>query len=148
MAPGFTLRSRRNAGFSLLEVLIAVIVLSIGLLGLAGLQLSASKNNQEAFYRTQATLLANDIVDRMRANREAALNGDYDIALGADANGNTLAAQDLAAWKNRLEATLPDGDGSTSLGAGDTMTIIVQWTERAIAEEDTGTIQFRTETQL
>ena len=57
-------------GFTLIELLIAVVVLSLGLLALAGLQINATRSNSEALQRTQATALANDVVDRMRANPE------------------------------------------------------------------------------
>ena len=57
-----------------------MVVLSIGLLGLSGLQTTGLRNNYSAFLRSQATLVTSDILDRMRANREAAKDGDYDIA--------------------------------------------------------------------
>ena len=58
----------KNAGFTLIEVLIAMLVLAVGLLGLAGLQATSLRNNQSAYNRSQATQLAYDIADRMRAN--------------------------------------------------------------------------------
>ena len=60
------------AGFTLIESLVALLVLSIGLLGVAAMQLASLQANNGAFQRTQATFLAQDIADRMRANREAA----------------------------------------------------------------------------
>ena len=61
--------SADQRGATLIEVLVAMLVLSIGLLGLAGMQMTALKSNQSAYYRSQATVLAYDIIDRMRANR-------------------------------------------------------------------------------
>ena len=58
----------KNAGFTLIEVLIAMLVLAVGLLGLAGLQATSLRNNQSAYNRSQATQLAYDLADRMRAN--------------------------------------------------------------------------------
>jgi type IV pilus assembly protein PilV len=58
----------KNAGFTLIEVLIAMVVLAVGLLGLAGLQVTSLRNNQSAYNRSQATQLAYDLADRMRAN--------------------------------------------------------------------------------
>ncbi len=55
-------------GFTLIEVLVAVVILALGLLGLAGLQASGLGNNQSAYNRSLATQLAYDMVDRMRAN--------------------------------------------------------------------------------
>ena len=58
----------KNTGFTLIEVLIAMIILAVGLLGLAGLQATSLRNNQSAYNRSVATQLAYDIADRMRAN--------------------------------------------------------------------------------
>lgn len=64
-------------GLTLVEILVALLVLSIGLLGLAALQTTSLRFNTSAYYRTQATALAYDLSDRMRANRQAALDGLY-----------------------------------------------------------------------
>jgi len=69
---------QRQMGFTLLEILIALIILSIGLLGLAGLQANSLKNNNSAYQRTQASLLANEMLDRIRANRQGLEAGAYD----------------------------------------------------------------------
>ena len=60
----------RSTGFSLIEVLVALLVLLIGLLGVVRMQLLSVQNNQGAYLRTQATYIAADMMDRMRANRE------------------------------------------------------------------------------
>ncbi len=70
----------RQRGFTLIEVMIAVLVLSIGLLGLAGLQVTALRNNQTAFLRTQAAILSGDIIERMR--RSGKLAGEVLAAAG------------------------------------------------------------------
>ncbi|WP_290652055.1 type IV pilus modification protein PilV, partial [Aquisalimonas sp.] len=72
----------RQQGYSLLEILIAVLVLSIGLLGLAGLQTTSLQSNQSAAQVSQATFLAQDMFDRMRANSEEARNGNYNLDFG------------------------------------------------------------------
>lgn len=100
-------------GFSLLEVLIAVLVLSIGLLGLAGLYAVGLRSVDSANLRTQATVLAQDILERMRANRDAAIAGGYDIAsLSATPSGDATAATDVAEWKWRLGLVLQEPAGS------------------------------------
>lgn len=114
-------------GFTLLEVLVAIVVLSIGLLGLAGLMASSLKNSHSAYQRTQATWLAYDALDRMRANRQVALAGGYNLALGAAPGGSGLAATDLGEWDAALANTLPAGDGSIAVAAGGVVKIIVQW---------------------
>lgn len=128
--------STKQLGFTLLEVLVAVLVLAIGLLGLAGLMASSVRNNQSAYQRTQATWLAYDIVDRMRVNRAAALASSYDTALGTPATcaanpslSGAMAAQDLTDWKNSLACVLPVGDGSVVVAADRTVTVTVQWND-------------------
>jgi len=71
-------------GFTLLEVMISLLILSIGLLGIAALQANSLKTNHGAYQRTQAIFLAYDMMDRLRANRTAALAGQCDIALGGN----------------------------------------------------------------
>ena len=78
------IRKERANGFTLLEVLITVLILSIGLLGLSGLQMTGLRYNQSAYWRGQATLIAYDIIDRMRANRDGVAAGTYD---GIDSSG-------------------------------------------------------------
>ena len=58
----------KSRGFTLIEVLIALVILSVGLLGLAGLQIISLKNNQSTYARGQANLMAMDVIDRIRAN--------------------------------------------------------------------------------
>lgn len=126
----------KQTGFTLLEVLVAVVVLAIGLLGLAGLMASSVRNNQSAYQRTQATWLAYDIVDRMRVNRAAALGSSYDTTLGSPATcvasptlSGAMAARDLADWKNSLACALPAGDGSVQVAADRRVTVVVQWND-------------------
>ena len=119
-------------GFSLIEALVSLVVLSIGLLGVAGLQLASLRSNQGAALRSQATFLAYDIIDRMRANRGAALAGAYDIALGASPVAGTVAGNDLTQWKQEIGSTLPAGaitpDGAIQLDpATQVVTVTLQW---------------------
>lgn len=95
--------SADQRGATLIEVLVAMLVLSIGLLGLAGMQMTALKSNQSAYYRSQATVLAYDIIDRMRANRADALNGVYDIALQNQACDPDLSPSGSLAKKDVAE---------------------------------------------
>lgn len=138
-APAAPPARRRAGGFTLIESLVALLIMSVGLLGVAALQLASLQANHGAFQRTQATFLIQDIVDRMRANRDAALAGLYDIEFG-DAPATTpatTAETDVAAWRARLLATLPAGaagtDASQPSGAietdpvTDTIAVQIRW---------------------
>jgi len=124
-----------QSGFTLLEVMIAILILAIGLLGLASLQAVGLQFNQSSQFRTQATNLAYEMADRMRSNRQAARDGDYDGGLAdplTDCTPNlalnqaTVAARDVAAWRNSLACLLPLGNGAIAVN-GDVVTITVQW---------------------
>jgi len=116
-------------GFSLLEVLIAIIILSIGMLGLAALQAASLKTNHGAYHKTQATFFAYDMADRLRANRAVAMAGTYNIALATDtpaANGN-LPNDDINDWLTNVNGTLPSGDGAITCDNTGLCTIMVTW---------------------
>lgn len=123
----------KESGFTLLEILIAMLVLSIGLMGLAGLMASSMRNNLSASHRTQATWMAYDIIDRMRANRAKAIAGAYATSLGspvtctAAAPSGTIQAQDIAAWKSQINCVLPAGDGSIAVTNTARATVIIKW---------------------
>jgi type IV pilus assembly protein PilV len=130
-----SMRKKHQGGFTLLEVLIALLILSIGLLGLAALQTTGLRSNQMASMRTLATTTAYDITDRMRANETStgisrdpgtgkikytAANDDYLIAIDADdpvapvdcaaaeCDQDELSLYDLAQWRAAV-AQLPGG---------------------------------------
>lgn len=123
----------RQQGLSLLEIMISVLVLSIGILGMATLQLQALKSNQSALTRTEATQFAYMISDMMRANRNAALLGQYNVELGKTVSGSSMANQDVLYWKQALTG-LPGGDGAISVSAGQA-TITIQWDASRLASE-------------
>jgi type IV pilus assembly protein PilV len=135
---------KKVRGTTLVETLVALLVLSIGLLGVAGMQMSSLQNNRGAHLRSQAQVLAYDIADRMRANRTVALAGGYKIALGATvANTGTIATIDLSDWKGSLATTLPAGDGQVDLIVGSPLAVItVSW------KDSIGTQTFTTRTRI
>lgn len=109
---------RKLSGFTILEVLIAVIILSVGILGLAGLQAVALRNNHSAFLRSQATMLAYDISDRMRANLTETQADGYDLAAATqnvNCVGTTgcteaqMAPHDIFEWNSAVANALPNG---------------------------------------
>jgi type IV pilus assembly protein PilV len=126
---------KSNNGFALFEVLIAVVVLSVGLLGLAGLEVTGQRNNHSAYLRSQAVFLAYDMVDRMRANMQGMAAGDYDNISGIPADpgcitaGCTpaeLAQYDAYQWNTLMAQQLPSGQGTVT-AAGALHTITVMW---------------------
>ncbi|MBN1008034.1 type IV pilus modification protein PilV [Amphritea pacifica] len=90
------MRNANERGSSLIEVLIAVVIISVGLLSVAALQTMALKSNQGSYYRSQATFLAYDLADRIRAAPDSALNGEYDDGQGGDRDE----------WDNKVTAAL------------------------------------------
>jgi len=102
----------RQRGMTLIEILVAIVVLSIGLLGMAGLQLKGMQVNQGSVYRWQAAMLAEDIADRMRADRSNAVNSAYTLAPGTPAAGGSAGtAAAIGDWQARV-ATLPSGSAT------------------------------------
>ena len=111
---------RQQSGFTLIEVLVSMLVLSIGLVGVAALQGVSLKNTQSAFMRSQATALAYDIADRMRANLVSARTGLYDPGTAATVTAcksttgctaQDMAKHDLAEWNAAIATYLPMGEG-------------------------------------
>jgi type IV pilus assembly protein PilV len=151
-------RISRQSGTSLFEVLIAIVVLSIGLLGLAGAQATGLMNNQGAYHTSQATVLAYDMADRMRANTESITNYLTKFKTLEEAEiigpkmhckdtagecGSALMAQnDLFEWNSALKAALPDPTGTIAL-AGDIYTITLRWDDNRDGVIDTDDPSFQ-----
>lgn len=119
--------ARTESGFTLLEVLVALLVLSVGLLGLAALQTIGMKFNHQSYQRTQAVFQAYDIIDRIRANPRArdsyqnvpggfTVTNTNCIAVGTPCTPTELANYDIAVWKRAVEQTLAEGQASVCLG--------------------------------
>lgn len=94
---------KRQRGATLVEVLVAFLLLSLGLLGMSALQIGALQNSHSALQRSQATKLAHFMLDAMRANAAAARNGDYNLgAPGAPVCAvpaeSSLPTHDQRAW--------------------------------------------------
>ncbi len=110
----------RQRGVSLIEVLMAVLIFSIGLIGLAGLMVVSTKSNHAAYLRTQVTFLAGNMADRMRANPVGVWNNSYNsnsypvsgsTAANADCSSgctpDMLAEADKRNWSSQLNTFLP-----------------------------------------
>jgi type IV pilus assembly protein PilV len=150
-------RNSVESGFTLLEVLIALLVMSIGLLGIGKMMMLSARANDSAYMRSQATALAYTILDDMRANRSAAISQGYDTAQVAPAlqgcatappgcTSTQVAQNDTQLWNNALAAELPGGTGTVftaiapdvQTGANNvTATITVTWLD-TVAEQSFG----------
>jgi len=148
--------SPAQRGFTLVEVLVTVLVISVGLLGIVALQVVTLRSNHQSYVRTQATALADDIIDRIRANRDNAAS--YTVALTGTMATTTQAGADVMEWKNQLKTLLPssgttaateaDANGGvvvTTLATGRyQVEITIQWGERGT----TNPMQFVTRTEV
>lgn len=138
---------RTQAGFGLIEVLVAVFVLAVGLLGMAAMQASSLRLGGSAQWRSQAVMMTHDMMERVRANQRIATvvapaalavysspmagvvcNRDFSPSASA-----SVAVNDLNEWRNNLACSLSDGHGSVNVNAG-IVTIVVQWDDSRGAE--------------
>jgi type IV pilus assembly protein PilV len=119
-------------GFTLVEALIAMLVLSIGLLGIAALHVETLRAGRSALLHTKAVSMAADLAERIRANRVPT-----DAYAGASTNAR--ASADLDEWQSLVASELPSGAGEIRFAAGSATTparytIRVRWTEADRAE--------------
>lgn len=151
----------KQQGVSLIEVLVAAVIIAIGLLGLAGLQTRSLQMNQSAHYRSQANVYAYKIIDAMRMDRNSARDGDYDFDFGDQTpTGSTIPAQTLSRWIQGIKEALPMGDYSAGNTGGsievidnaDTTEVVVKvawfderWDEDATTQEKIRNVTLETE---
>lgn len=158
-----------HRGFSLLEVLVALTIFSIGLIGLAGLLIVSVKTNHSAYLRSQASFLAQSMADRMRANSSAVWDGVYNTSGGAIASIPTcpcsytdVAKRDRYIFKQQLSDQLPAGAATiacTRTAGGPTLTkqqilghppfdglctIVVTWSESSLSKTSAGSADTET----
>jgi len=158
----------KQSGVGLIEVMLAILVLSVGFLATAKMQVEGMRYSQSAYFLSQANLMLRDMTDRMRANRQGVLDGHYDnaatvagTALPACINtGNKctpaqIAQGDIHAWSNYLYAPpnavsfIPVLPSSNTTQAQGTITfdaatgvydLAVQWSDLNIDTPETRTL--------
>ena len=118
-----------QSGLSMIEVLIAILISVIGLFSVMKMQLTAVSNTHSAYLRSQAAVASNAMVDQLRANSSAALNGDYDLTLAATPpTEGGLEVTELAQWRTNIATTLPSGVSSVAcVSATQICSLVVQW---------------------
>lgn len=140
----------RIRGFTLIEALIAMVVMSVGMLGIAGLYLQTLQAGRTSQFRTQAVTLAGDIADRIRANRTAGISytgggADNGCDTGLiDCDADQMAQHDIFLWTEQAQRALPAGDVQVALDQGTvpwTYTVTVSWDEAGQATPPAYTIQ-------
>ena len=146
---------RKESGVAMLEVMVAIIVVSFGLLGLASLQLTGMKNSQTSYLRSIATAQAYNMADRMRANIAGVTAGEYDnvtttiparpdcsnpFQLTGGCTPAEMADYDAYIWLTNSTSLLPGGRGTITKIAGSSGFIIsVLWDEKCISGESSCT---------
>ncbi len=151
------MKTSNQSGFTMIEVLISMIILAIGLLGLAGLQSNSLRFNNSAYLRSQASYLAIDIADKMRANQDAIIAGsfdnidadgdNYDIGTCYDAGAvcttDQMATSAIAQWEDLLVQLLPSGNATVTQGVNSTFRVVITWVDNT-ADPDDNTKTFTT----
>lgn len=142
---GFLAGVRRNnqRGVTLLEVMVAVLILAVGVLGAASLQLNAIRYSASAGHTTQATLAARDMLDRMRANPSVLASYATASVAGTCApssGGATIVSQDMADFTRSVTCQLPAANASIVVNGGQA-TVSIAWSEaRTVAGGGTTTL--------
>lgn len=145
-----------NAGFSLLEVLITVIIMSFGLLGIASLMVRGVGLNHASYLRSVASQQAYDMGDRIRANAAGAIAGNYNtITFTANQNCGSctacttanLATYDACHWNKQNEKLLPMGRGTVSRD-GSNFVITITWDSNKDGTVDSNDVGYTQRTQL
>lgn len=122
--------AHRQKGAGMIEVLITVLILGTSLLALGALQNRALHFNHSAYLRSQANVLAYDILDRMRVNRGQLASYERDLTDDVPDSPSNLPGEDLEEWLTAVDTTLPGGQGAIECDADNLCTVTLRWVER------------------
>ena len=137
----YTSPKENQSGFSLIEAMVSLVVVSVGMIGIAALYGQGLGAGRTALYRTQAVNLAADMADRIRVNRQggaayggAGANNNCDPGGGVNCTPAQMAAHDIWVWTNQVTAQLPNGGGAVTYTATSppTYTITVTWQDTGL----------------
>lgn len=107
---------KNQRGFSLVEVLIALIIMSVGMLGIAGLYVQSMQAGRTSVFRHHAVTLAGDVADRIRANPRAGIayagggTNNNCVGAGIDCSEVEMASNDIFLWNQQAAESLPNGN--------------------------------------
>lgn len=139
---------RHQSGFTLVEVLVALLIVSIGLLGIAAMQSLALRNTGSSMERSQAVIQTYSYLDVLRANRDRAVLSQLDMSMVCDAENLPSSQVEQRNWITQLQQTMgPDSCGKVECLGGGKCTITVQWNDTR-AEGGSAVQELVTETVL
>ncbi len=139
---------RHQSGFTLVEVLVALLIVSIGLLGIAAMQSLALRNTGSSMERSQAVIQTYSYLDLLRANRDRAVLSQLDMNLVCEVENLPSSQTDQRNWLEQLHLTLGPGScGKVECLGGGKCTITVQWNDTR-AEGGSAVQELVTETVL
>ncbi|HPY41818.1 MAG TPA: hypothetical protein PLM98_14945 [Thiolinea sp.] len=139
---------KRQAGAGLIEILISVVVLAVGLTGIAAMQVRSVKNNVSALEHSIAVIQAQSMGDTLAISRTQALAGNFNISLNAGDPSNTdFAPSSVKQWRTSIRSLLGDDATGSVNCVSPNCTIIVQWNNNR-ATEGSATQQIRVEMHL
>ena len=144
------IRRQQQAGAGLIEILIAVVVLAIGLTGIAAMQVRSVKNNASALQHSIAVIQAQSMGDLLVISRAAALAGNFNIALTAsDPSGSNFATSSISQWRTSIRNLLGTEatDSVTCNNVDQRCVVLVQW-DNSRATQGSSTQQVRIEMRL
>lgn len=121
---------KKQKGAGMIEVLVAVLILGTSLLALGALQNRALHFNHSAYLRSQANVLAYDILDRMRINRDQMDSYERELTDDKPNSSTDLVDTDLNEWLTAVERTLPGGTGAIACDDDDVCTVTLEWVDR------------------
>lgn len=126
---------QQQQGSSLIEILIAVLVLSVGLLGIASMQLRAVKNNQSSLTYSIAVIQAQSMADTLLISRSKALAGEFNLALTAPVPTKTdFVSYSLRSWRASLQALLGDSAQGSVDCANRVCVVTVRWNDAQVIQ--------------